>query len=109
MCAKEAETTAKVEAHARLCSLINGSARVLSSSWFFLLTRGEGVTTPPTTAASGGEAGSDATTTTVPVGAVRRLARSCGIIRSSAGGGPTLAQADVQLRRNAVGKGRLGY
>ena len=117
---QKADTTAKVEAHARFCSLINGSAHALSSSWLFLLS-GE-ATTP--TAASGVEAvsgsaigdvlytpaarvSSDATRT-VPIVAVRRLAHTCGIVRSSAGG-PTLAHVDMQLRRNTIGKGRLGY
>lgn len=117
---QKADTTAKVEAHARLCSLINGSAHVLSSSWFFLLSR---EASTPTTSSRGGAGGSgggvagDALhprgvsrdgTATVPIVVVRRLAQTCGIVRSSEGG-PTPAHADAQLRRNAVGKGRLGY
>lgn len=115
---KKVDTAAKVEAHACLRSLINGSAQVLSSSWFFLLS---GEATAPA-AASGGAVGrggatgdvlrtagvSSEATATVSIVAVRRLAHTCGVIRSGAGG-PTLAHADMQLRRNAVGKGRLGY
>lgn len=40
----------------------------------------------------------------VPVIAVRRLVQSCGILQGTAGG-PTLAHADMELQRNAVGKG----
>ena len=53
---------------------------------------------------SGGDGGAGSVDATVPVIAVRRLVQSCGILQGTAGG-PTLAHADMELQRNAIGKG----
>ncbi|CAM9747581.1 unnamed protein product, partial [Scytosiphon promiscuus] len=131
VCAEEAIKAAEAEASHRLRSLINSAARALSASWFWLLTmvpatvaaargtsthgghggdggRGDGVTEGSgNNNHVGGEGGGKTSgefSATVPAIVVRRLFQSCGILRSSAGG-PTLAHADMELQRNAVGKG----
>lgn len=40
--------------------------------------------------------------------AVRRLVQMCGIVRATAAG-PTLAHVDVELHKNATGRGRVGH
>lgn len=131
---KKATKAAEAEALHRLRSLINSTARSLSASWFSLLT-----TVPATVAAArgtsrsgrggdggggdgvadgSGNANDDATegageksgdiTATVPAIIIRRLCQDCGIVRSNAGG-PTLAHADMELQRNALGKGGRSF
>lgn len=34
--------------------------------------------------------------------------QTCGMLRSTAGG-PTLAHVDVELQKNAIGRGRVGH
>lgn len=72
-------------------------------SWFSLPVRAAtgGAAHGDHGADGGGAASADST---VPVIAVRRLVQSCGILQGTAGG-PTLAHADMELQRNAVGKG----
>ncbi|CAN0293336.1 unnamed protein product, partial [Hapterophycus canaliculatus] len=131
VCAEEATKAAEAEALHRLRSLINSTARALSASWFSLLT-----TVAATVAASrgpthGGHGGDGSgshgaaeepgnsndidtagegqksvdVNATVPAIVVRRLFQICGILKSN-GGGPTLAHADMELKKNAVGKGK---
>lgn len=101
--------------------MINAAARNLSVSWFSLLAtataaaashgghaghgtgggRGEGIADGNINSAADRAASTDAT---VPAIAVRRLVQSCGILRN-AGGGPTLAHADMELQRNTASRG----
>lgn len=111
---EKAAKAAEAEAHVRLRSLVDGSARVLSASWLSIVWR----TTAKSPATGGGGGGggfsSDAqhadvsVDATVPVIVVRRLMQTCGMLRSGAGG-PTLAHVDMEIQLNTVGKGRLGH
>eukprot|EP00752_Nemacystus_decipiens_P016892 g15121.t4 len=114
VCVEEATKAAEAAANNRLRSLTNASARALSVSWFSLLARaatgaaahGDRGHGGPGNEHAGSGAGRAAAPvdSTVPVIAVRRLVQSCGILQGTAGG-PTLAHADMELQRNAVGKG----
>lgn len=113
MSKQKATKAAEAAALSRLRSITNASARVLSASWSSLMTR---ATTGAATHGAHGHggpgngrtgSGADGVTcvdSTVPVIAVRRLVQSCGILQGTAGG-PTLAHADMELQRHAVGKG----
>lgn len=121
----------EAEASTRRRSLTNGVARALTASWFSVLGRAMGTSTAASVGrhddpsvrrhagkgsgdgrdangAAGVAVGKPEVDSTVPGVAVRRLAQACGLLRSG-GGGPTLAHVDMELRRNAVGKGRLGH
>ncbi|CAM9617927.1 unnamed protein product, partial [Ectocarpus sp. 8 AP-2014] len=121
VCLEEANKAAQAETLHRLRSMINAAARTLSASWFSLLAtatsaaathgghaghgtgggRGEGTADENINSAADRPASTDAT---VPAIAVRRLVQSCGILRN-AGGGPTLAHADMELQRNTASRG----
>ncbi|CAM9627231.1 unnamed protein product [Ectocarpus fasciculatus] len=121
VCLEEANKAAQAETLHRLRSMVNAAARTLSVSWFSLLAtataaaashgghaghgtgggRGEGIADGNINSAADRAASSDAT---VPAIAVRRLVQSCGILRN-AGGGPTLAHADMELQRNTASRG----
>ncbi|CBJ26603.1 expressed unknown protein [Ectocarpus siliculosus] len=121
VCLEEANKAAQAETLHRLRSMINAAARTLSASWFSLLAtatsaaathgghvghgtgggRGEGTAVENINSAADRPASTDAT---VPAIAVRRLVQSCGILRN-AGGGPTLAHADMELQRNTASRG----
>lgn len=111
----KATKAAEAEALRHLRSLTNASARVLSASWFSLLGSAnagtsahgghghgsDGLTDEHTGGGAEGVVSVDATVLGI---AVRRFVRSCGILQGTAGA-PTLAHADMELQRNAVGKG----
>ncbi|CAM9848642.1 unnamed protein product, partial [Ectocarpus sp. 12 AP-2014] len=121
VCLEEANKATQAETLHRLRSMINAAARTLSASWFSLLAtatsaaathgghaghgtgggRGEGTADENVNSAADRRASTDAT---VPAIAVRRLVQSCGILRN-AGGGPTLAHADMELQRNTASRG----
>lgn len=116
---KKATKAAEAAALHRLRAMTNASARVLSASWFSLLARAPGGAaarggghghghghdgSADEHAGSGAEGAVSIDATVVPVIAVRRLIQSCGILGTT-GGAPTLGYADMELQRNAVGKG----
>ncbi|CAM9418160.1 unnamed protein product [Ectocarpus sp. 4 AP-2014] len=121
VCLEEANKAAQAETLHRLRSMINAAARTLSASWFSLLatatsaaathgghaghgtggSRGEGTADENINSAADRPASTDATVLAITV---RRLVQSCGILRN-AGGGPTLAHADMELQRNTASRG----
>lgn len=84
-------------------SPLNKLARMLSSSWLYILTRA--------TAESSTNGGGDVdpyADASVPRALIRHVIQKCGLVQST-GSGPTIAQLDVKLQRLAAGDDRLGH
>lgn len=110
---EQGEKIEGANARARSRSPISELARMLSSSWLYILTRATANSFTNGAGASGGEGGEASLIATcadasVPRALIRHVVQKCGLVRSSESG-PTIAQLDMKLQRLAAGEDCLGH